>query len=76
MSLITCPSCDGAGGFKDYFGEYDECLLCEERGEVELELAFQWHKANAEMDRWIEAEVARDEASKVETASDKPSDKP
>jgi len=29
---MKCPECDGHGGGKDYFGEWDDCRCCDGNG--------------------------------------------
>ena len=41
----VCPKCDGAGSMQ--FGKGDgNCFLCEEAGEVTIEVAFGWLDQN------------------------------
>jgi hypothetical protein len=40
---MKCPDCEGQGGSKDYFGEWDDCMRCDGKGKLSA-------KANAAYD--------------------------
>lgn len=44
VALAICPQCDGEGGYTDYWGEYDACVLCAERGKLPAAEAWWWEQ--------------------------------
>ena len=34
LAPVDCPHCDGKGGSTDYYGEWCECMTCDEAGEL------------------------------------------
>lgn len=55
---MKCPACDGKGGFTCYFGEYDECDVCNETGKVTRARAKRYHDELAAEDARIDALMA------------------
>ena len=51
---MKCPECDGHGGGKDYFGEWDDCAACDGEGQTTPERHANWVAELAQIDAEID----------------------
>ena len=56
--LFDCPECDGRGGGRDYWGEWDDCPCCMGIGKMTPARYDAWKAELAAIDADIDAQMS------------------